>query len=51
MVITLLSKEGPSQLFIEEFNQYLIQSATCSGCHNTGVIYATFEVENAATLF
>ena len=48
MTIQLLSKEGRSKLFIEEFDQYLIQSATCSGCHNTGVMSATFEVEDAA---
>ena len=49
MVITLLAKEGPSELFVEGFNQYITQTAACSNCQNNGQIHALFEVDDAAT--
>ena len=49
MTLTLLSKEGPSQLFVDGFNQYLRQTASCSNCNNNGQVHAIFEVEDAAT--
>ena len=36
MVMTLLAKDTASQLFVEGFNQYLRQTATCSNCANNG---------------
>jgi hypothetical protein len=49
-LVTLLSKEGPSQLFIEGFDQYLTQTVSnCIGCSNNGIVTAVFEVEDAAT--
>jgi hypothetical protein len=45
-----LSKEGPSQLFINGFDQYLTQTVNnCIGCSNNGIVTALFEVEDAAT--
>ena len=49
MVMTLLAKTGPSELFVEGFDQYLTQTATCSNCQNNGQIHALFEVDDAAT--
>ena len=49
MVMTLLAKDGASKLFVEGFNQYLTQTATCSNCANSGQVYATFEVADAST--
>jgi hypothetical protein len=49
MTLTLLSKEGPSQLFVEGFDQYLTQTTACSNCVNNGIVNALFEVEDAAT--
>jgi hypothetical protein len=50
MLVTVLSKEGPSKVFIDGFDQYLTQTASnCAGCSNVGVVQATFEVEDAAT--
>jgi hypothetical protein len=51
MTINLLSKTGTSQLFIEEFDQYLTQIATCSNCQNNGQVSATFEVQGDASNF
>lgn len=49
-LVTLLSKEGPSQLFINGFDQYLTQTVNnCIGCSNNGIVNALFEVEDAAT--
>ena len=49
MTLTLLSKQGPSQLFVDGFDQYLTQTATCSNCQNNGQIHAIFEVSGDAT--
>ena len=49
MTITLLAKEGPSELFVEGFDQYLTQTAACSNCQNNGQIHALFEVDDTAT--
>jgi hypothetical protein len=49
-LVTLLSKEGPSQLFINGFDQYLTQTVSnCIGCSTNGIVTALFEVEDAAT--
>jgi hypothetical protein len=50
MVMTLLAKDGPSELFVEGFDQYLTQTATCSNCANNGAVSATFEVNGDSTL-
>ena len=44
MVMTLLAKDGPSELFVEGFDQYLTQTTSCSNCQNNGQIHALFEV-------
>ena len=43
-VMTLLAKTGPSELFVEGFDQYLTQTTSCSNCQNNGLIDALFEV-------
>ena len=49
-LVLLLSKEGPSQLFVNGFDQYLTQTVSnCVGCSNNGIVTATFEVNDAAT--
>ena len=50
MVMTLLAQNGPSELFVEGFDQYLRQTATCSNCANNGAVSATFEVSGDNTL-
>jgi hypothetical protein len=49
VVVTLFAEEGASQLFVEGFDQYLTQTATCSGCNNNGQVNAIFEVEDSST--
>ena len=49
MTLILLSKDGPSQLFVDGFEQYLTQVTSCNNCANNGQIQAVFEVEDAAT--
>ena len=49
MTITLLSKDGPSKLFIDGFDQYLTQTTSCNNCNNNGQVISVFEVEDAAT--
>jgi hypothetical protein len=49
-LVLLLSKEGPSQLFVNGFDQYLTQTVSnCVGCSNNRIVTATFEVNDAAT--
>ena len=49
-MVLLLSKEGPSQLFVNGFDQYLTQTVSnCIGYSNKGIVTATFEVNDAAT--
>ena len=51
MVMTLLAKDGLSELFVEGFDQYLRQTATsCNNCANNGAVSATFEVNGDSTL-
>lgn len=50
MLVQVLSKEGPSKIFINGFDQYLKQTVSnCVGCSNNGIVTATFEVNDAAT--
>ena len=49
VVVTLFAEDGASQLFVEGFDQYLRQTATCSGCNNNGQVNAIFEVEDSST--
>jgi hypothetical protein len=49
MVMTLLAKTGPSELFVEGFDQYLTQTTSCSNCQNNAQIHALFEVSGDAT--
>ena len=49
MVMTLLAKTGPSELFVEGFDQYITQTTSCSNCQNNAQIHALFEVSGDAT--
>ena len=49
-LITVLAKDGPSKVFINGLDQYLTQTVSnCVACTNTGIITATFAVDDAST--
>jgi hypothetical protein len=49
MFIQVFSRDGGSQVFVEGFDQYLTQTADCSGCVNVGIVSSTFDVADDAT--
>jgi len=48
--LLLLAQDGPSQFFMDGFNQYLKQTVDgCEFCGNIGQVSAVFQVEDAST--